>query len=96
MGIRNHLGADFLPSLDDAISFTSSFNETVIIGGGQLYRESIERDLIDRMILSEIDLSPDGDVFFPQFDRDLFCETSRVKVTHDTIPYDIVTYNRDR
>lgn len=65
-----------------------------IIGGAQLYREALERDCVDRMVLSEIDADIDGDVFFPDFDKDAFIEVSRVPVRDDALPYDIVTYER--
>lgn len=56
-------------SVEEAIqiAFENGESEAFIIGGGQIYAQSMH--LIDRIYLSTIDLSVDGDVFFPEFDR---------------------------
>lgn len=41
-------------------------SEVFIIGGGQIYKQSI--DLWDKLYLTEVDLEVDGDVFFPEID----------------------------
>jgi len=41
-------------------------SEVFIIGGGQIYQQSI--DLWDKLYLTEVDLEVDGDVFFPEID----------------------------
>ncbi|MFZ2899793.1 MAG: dihydrofolate reductase [Saprospiraceae bacterium] len=53
-------------SLEEALSMASEFGETetFIIGGGQIYRESME--YLDRIYLTEVDVAVEGDVFFPE------------------------------
>jgi dihydrofolate reductase len=40
--------------------------EAFIIGGGQIYAQSM--DLCDKLYLTEVDLTVDGDIFFPALD----------------------------
>lgn len=40
-----------------------------VIGGGSLYSQFLERDLIDRMIISTINQECKGDIFFPPYNE---------------------------
>lgn len=53
-------------SLEEALSLAQEAGETeaFIIGGGQIYRESME--YLDRIYLTEVDVAVEGDVFFPE------------------------------
>ncbi len=53
-------------SIEEAlgIAFDNGEQEAFIIGGGAIYRESM--DLWDRVYLTEVDLTVEGDVFFPE------------------------------
>ena len=55
-------------SLEDAIAFAEQHNEEelFIIGGGQIYKESLEKNLIDRMYITHVHESFEGDTFFPE------------------------------
>lgn len=55
-------GCDVAGSLDEAIR-TAAGEEIMIIGGGQLYRQSLE--YADRMILTIVDCAPAADTWFP-------------------------------
>ena len=63
------LGATLVYSLDDAIATAQAITseEVFIIGGGQVYAETLCRDLANRMVLTEFDIDTIGDVFFPRF-----------------------------
>jgi len=39
-----------------------------VIGGGQVYREVLEKKLADVMYLTHVHAEPDGDTFFPKID----------------------------
>lgn len=45
-------------------------NEAFIIGGGQIYKLALEANLIDRIYLTRIHHSFDGDTFFPELSSD--------------------------
>ena len=49
-----------------SIAYENGENEVFILGGGNIYLQSI--DLWDRLYLTEVDATPEGDVFFPKLD----------------------------
>lgn len=59
-------------SLDEALASCKGEDEVFIIGGGILYRESIE--IADKMIITEIHKEYEGDTFFPEY-RDKIGDT---------------------
>ncbi|MBC8475639.1 MAG: dihydrofolate reductase [Bacteroidetes bacterium] len=71
--------------------------ECFIIGGGQIYKESLEMNMVDKMYITHIDQEFEGDTFFPQFNkgdwnlRVLMEHQKDEKNTHDFI---IVEYTK--
>ena len=66
-------GVSIFTSLEDAIEAAKiynldqeSANEVAIIGGGYLFRDSI--DSFNKLILTRVDCSIDGDVYYPEID----------------------------
>lgn len=57
------------------VAFDGGETEVFILGGGHIYRESME--LWDKLYLTEVDLEPEGDVFFPEIDASEWTETWR-------------------
>ena len=49
-------------------------DEVMVIGGATLYREAFDR--VDRMYVTQVHASPDGDAFFEAPDQDKFARTS--------------------
>lgn len=54
-------------SLQQALSLCADAAKAFIIGGGQLYQAALP--LADTLLLSWLDWSVEGDVFFPEFDQ---------------------------
>ena len=52
--------------------------EIVVFGGGEVYRAFLDR--IDRIEMTEVDTSPDGDATFPELDAGEWQETARETV----------------
>ena len=50
-------------------------DEIMVIGGGELYRATLDR--ADRIVLSEVDLAPEGDAFLPELDMSQWREVAR-------------------
>jgi dihydrofolate reductase len=48
------------------IAHQASEEEVFIIGGGQVYEQTV--DLWDKMYITEVDTDVEGDVFFPELD----------------------------
>ena len=72
-------------SLEDAIAHAKNNNETelFIIGGGQIYKEALEKGLIDRMYITHVHQEFEGDTFFPQINNEVW-----KKVSETTNPTD--------
>ncbi|MBI2243273.1 MAG: dihydrofolate reductase [Nocardioides sp.] len=49
--------------------------EVMVAGGGQVYAAALP--VADEQVLSEVDLEPEGDAFYPEFDRSEWRETAR-------------------
>ena len=49
-------------------------DEVMVIGGATLYREAF--DQVDRMYVTQVNASPDGDAFFEAPDQEKFARTS--------------------
>ena len=66
-----------------------------IIGGGTIYEQTI--GIADRLEITEVAASPDGDVRFPEIDKGRWREVSRegpVQGEKDTAAVSFVTYER--
>ncbi|MBX2982981.1 MAG: dihydrofolate reductase [Flavobacteriales bacterium] len=61
-------GAIVTHSLKDALDIARKANikEVFLIGGGQLYTEAFEANLVDRLYLTTVHAKPKGDVYFPE------------------------------
>lgn len=68
-------GAEVAHSLPEALRLAGD-GEVFIAGGGQLYAQTI--GVADRLVLTEVDLSPEGETRFPEVDPDLWQETARI------------------
>ena len=57
-------------SIQDAIELCEAFfedKEVFVIGGESIYRQFLERDIVDEMRLTIVNDEEDGDAFFPQY-----------------------------
>ena len=66
--LKNVAGAEVFKSLDSAIENVSPGEEVVIIGGGYLFRESV--NFFNKLVLTQVDCEIDGDIFYPEVDLD--------------------------
>ncbi len=94
-------GAVVAGSLEDALLLAKEAGEeeVFIIGGGQIYREAVEKDLVDRSYLTLVHASMRGDTYFPTLDSSDWQETSRNFHEADDLhahAFSIVTMERVR
>lgn len=56
-------------NLEEGLEFCKSKNvaHLYVIGGGEIYKEALPH--ADELQLTEVNASPDGDSFFPEFDK---------------------------
>lgn len=89
-------GAETYSSLSEALGSCSSDEEVFVIGGAEVYRQSIDR--ADELCLTEVQTAaPSADVYFPIVDKSVWHEKERVSHPADerhAYPYDFVTYIR--
>lgn len=77
-------------SLEEAIAMAGD-RDIFVSGGARLYNEAL--DIAQKLFITEIDASFDGDTYFPEFDKSLYeCETE--EKFEGEIPYVYLTYTR--
>lgn len=59
-------GAEIADSLENALKLASSAATVFIIGGEQIY--TLAMAVADRLEITEVDLEPEGDAWFPEID----------------------------
>lgn len=68
-------GVEKYSRLEDALAAHKDELEVMIIGGAMIYKAAMP--LADRLYITHVNQSPDGDVFFPEIDTAEWEETSR-------------------
>ncbi|MBN7813581.1 dihydrofolate reductase [Algoriphagus sp. H41] len=84
-------------SVEDAFIHSNKVgvDELYVIGGGQIYAETIR--LCDRLEVTEVEAKPEGDTFFPEIDPHIWRETGRESHPADEkneYAYSFVTYEK--
>ncbi len=88
-------GCRVAASIPDALALCHDAEEVFFIGGAELYAQVIP--LADRLYLTEVDIAPHGDAWFPDYDRSAFTEIAReshLGTRGDALRYDFVVYAR--
>lgn len=94
-------GATVVTNLDEAIALATkdaaeeNTGEIAVIGGSVVFAETLPR--ASRLEITEVHGKPDGDTFFPPFDRSDWKEVRRDgphQNPNDSLPYTFVTYER--
>jgi dihydrofolate reductase len=63
-------------TLDDALALAEQQEGDVMVaGGGQVYAAALPR--ADEQVISEVDLEPEGDAFYPAYDAEAWEVTAR-------------------
>ena len=86
---------EFIYNMDDIKKYEDDDEENFVIGGASMYRQLMP--YCNKMYVTEIDKEFDGDVFFPEIDKEEWKEIERRKgLTDEKNPYvyDYVTYVR--
>ncbi|MDR0776084.1 MAG: dihydrofolate reductase [Azonexus sp.] len=86
-------GAELAPSLDAALALMAGQKTVFVIGGADIYRQALT--LADRLELTELDLEPEGDAWFPVWDHSQWRESARQTQRSKTgLGYAFVTWKR--
>jgi dihydrofolate reductase len=92
-GVRITHDVDAALSLAKEIAGQMGADEIIIAGGGEIYRQTIDR--ADRLFITEVDLAPSGDVYFPAIDPAHWRETKRergIRTERDEADFIYVDY----
>lgn len=87
-------------SLEAALELciAKGLTETMIIGGGKVYSEAVEKNYVDRMLITEVNVTiKEADAFFPRFDKSEWKEENRIHHAKDDkhkYDFDFVTYTK--
>ena len=86
-------GAETATSLAQALEMTRDSAEVFVIGGAQVYEQSLH--LASRIVATEVHADVEGDAFFPELDASIWRETSRNSQPQENgLSYDLVEYRR--
>lgn len=82
-------GVTACADIESALRVAAEFDpEVYVLGGAEIYRLAMPH--ADRLLISEVPQSPDGDTYFPTIDADVWAETDR----DPRDGFDVVTYER--
>ena len=86
-------------TIEEGIEWAKNHNETecFIIGGGQIYNETLIKGLANRMYLTHIHEAFDADTFFPSFDASQWTKTTVLthqKDEKNKYDFEVVRYDR--
>lgn len=86
-------GAELANSLESALALTAADPAVFIIGGAEIYRQAMP--LADRLEITEVDLKPEGDSWFPEIATVHWQETAKNTPPDQTgTGYSFVSYRR--
>lgn len=90
-------GVTVVPSLEEALALGATEAEVFVIGGGEIYQLALPR--ADRIYLTVVHASVEGDTYFPAFDRAAWALDSEERHEADdqhSSPYTFRVYHRIR
>jgi len=87
-------GCTVVNSLPEAIASCARDTQTFVVGGADIYKQTI--NLADTLYITEMQKNVSGDAVFPEFDKSAWCEVSR-EIRKQEVPepmeYHFVTYH---
>mgnify|MGYP006179118347 CR=1 FL=1 len=91
-------GCMIVHSLEEALAIVKKNGDTepFIIGGGQIYRIALEKNLVDKIYLTKVHHSFDGDTFFPKLGTE-WKEVGRIDYSADekhAYDYSFLTFEK--
>jgi dihydrofolate reductase len=89
-------GCIVVHSLQEGIDEAKKLDEEIyVIGGSQIYEQALP--LANKMYLTEVKATPDGDAFFPEFSQEEWQETARKSFPKDDkhdYAFDFITWEK--
>ena len=88
-------GIKVCSSIEDAMSLTKTDTQPFIIGGGEIYSQTI--NMVDKIELTRVHEKFDGDAYFPEIPLDIFELINEEKYSSDSeneFDYSYLTYKK--
>ena len=92
-------GCKIAYSIEEAISLVENDDAPFIAGGATIYKQALDKGLIDEMIITEVHEDFEADAFFPIIELSEWKETSRVHNKTDEknkYEYSFVNYTKKK
>lgn len=81
-------GVDVVSSVDAALALVNDCEEVMVIGGGAIYQHCLAA--AQRLYITHIDATIDGDTFFPEYDLNVWQKmSSELRPSDDKNPYQL-------
>lgn len=90
-------GCKVVHSIEEALEFSKEQSQVFIIGGAAIYKQCIEKQLVDKLDITRVHQEFDADVFFPEIDEKIWELTSREDFKADEknkYDYSFISYQR--
>lgn len=92
-------GCVVVNSVEEALEIAKQNGDTepFIIGGGQIYKIALEQNLVDKIHLTKVHHTFEGDTFFPELGnnwKEVAREENKADEKHK-YNYDFITYTKD-
>lgn len=78
-------------SIDEALDYLSDQEQVFIIGGVEIYRQTIDK--VDELIITQVKTKHEGDTYFPEY-RDQISDTWKEVWREDHEEFSFVKYRR--
>lgn len=88
---RNYEHVPTFASIDEALSYLEQADLVFIIGGGEIYRQTMSK--ADKLFVTEIHDSYEGDTYFPEYRDDISSKWKEIK-REDHPDLSFVVYER--
>ncbi|MFL2628653.1 MAG: dihydrofolate reductase [Candidatus Marisimplicoccus sp.] len=88
-------GIKVCSSIEEAMSLTKTDTQPFIIGGGEIYSQTI--NMVDKIELTRVHQKFDGDAYFPEIPLDIFELINEEKYSSDSeneFDYSYLTYKK--
>ena len=91
-------GCVIVNSIENAIEVAKNDTQIFIIGGAQIYKQTIASSLVDQLDITKIHESFEADVFFPEIDKTIWKEVAREDFKADEknkFDYSFISYKKE-
>jgi dihydrofolate reductase len=90
-------GCVVVDSIEKAIEVAKEDEHLFIIGGAQIYKQTMASNLVDQLDITQVHHSFDADVYFPEIDVNIWKEVSREDFSADEknkYDYSFISYKK--